>query len=149
MKKIISILGIGILVVLFTGCGVNNIHIHDKVPKNKLALLDTIHDKDDNYITIFKINGRQAGNKWDGPMGDHYVKYGNLTIFVQHHNNSYNTIGATELIFYAEPLKTYEISSYIKDAYIIFNVISDGKIVTTKSIEVRYQGRTSYVPILL
>lgn len=148
MRELVSIFGTMVFVFLFVGCGASTIHFHDKAPKNQLAFLDTMHEND-NHVTILKINGKKAGNKWDGSVGDHYVKYGKMTIFVQHHNNSYKTIGATELTFSTKPMKTYHISSYVKDAYIVFNVIENGKIITTKSIEVRYQDRTLYVPIFL
>lgn len=143
MKKLISIT----IFILLTGCA-NTIHYHDEVPQNQLSFLETV-SKNDSHITILRINSKKAGNGWSGSAGDYYVKYGDMNIFVQYHNNENLTIAQTSLSFKTLPQRTYKIFSTTNGADVTFSVTENGNLLTTKTVKLRSQNVHMNIPLYL
>ena len=150
MKKIISFFIISTLSLVLGGC-VNTVHYPDNaVEKDKLAFLDTI-SKGDDHITILRINGKASGDWWNGPVGDHYVKYGKIQIKVQYHNNTENYVAYTSLTFNTVAGKTYKVSSSVDydEDEVTISVTENGKVLTKKTVSLIIQEIPIMIPIII
>ena len=123
MKKRISIF---FIIYLLTACSskqYNSLEINQQstlhpIPKNKTML----GVKTSNLI-IIKINGEEAGDKWNGFGGDEQVNSGETSIQVRYEKDGF--FATTILKFQTVKRKKYDIKGVIIDDEIEFTVTVD------------------------